>query len=75
MIRFTLDGKPVSTTAAGIKPLLRVLREDMQLTGTQFGGGIGEVGLPPVAPAMADTIAKLTGQRLRTLPFPATVTA
>jgi isoquinoline 1-oxidoreductase beta subunit len=33
-------------------------------------GGIGEVGLPPLAPAMANAIAILNGKRLRALPFP-----
>jgi isoquinoline 1-oxidoreductase beta subunit len=32
-------------------------------------GGIGETGVPCVAPAIANAYAKLTGTRLRTLPF------
>jgi isoquinoline 1-oxidoreductase beta subunit len=32
-------------------------------------GGIGEPGVPTVAPALANAYYKLTGQRVRTLPF------
>jgi len=32
-------------------------------------GGTGEPGVPPVAPALANAYARLTGQRVRSLPF------
>jgi isoquinoline 1-oxidoreductase beta subunit len=32
-------------------------------------GGAGEPGTPPIAPAVANAVAKLTGQRLRELPL------
>jgi isoquinoline 1-oxidoreductase subunit alpha len=44
MTNFTLNGRAVSTQAAPDKPLLWVLREDMQLTGTKFGCGVAQCG-------------------------------
>ena len=44
MIAFTLNGKAVTTNAPTDKPLLWVLREDFNLTGTKFGCGIAQCG-------------------------------
>jgi len=32
-------------------------------------GGVGEPGVPPIAPALANAYARLTGTRVRSLPF------
>ncbi|MBF6025134.1 xanthine dehydrogenase family protein molybdopterin-binding subunit [Lysobacter niastensis] len=39
------------------------------LPSTEKPGGIGETGVPPVAPAVANAVFALTGQRLRELPL------
>ena len=41
-ISFTLNGKPRTVTTNPDRPLLEVLREDLQLTGTKFGCGEGQ---------------------------------
>lgn len=41
-ITFTLNGKSRSITTDPDRPLLEVLREDLQLTGTKFGCGEGQ---------------------------------
>ena len=43
-ISFSVNGRPRSTTTDEERPLLDVLREDFQLTGTKYGCGQGECG-------------------------------
>jgi isoquinoline 1-oxidoreductase beta subunit len=42
---------------------VHIVRSDAKL------GGIGEPGVPPVAPAVANALFNLTGARLRSLPM------
>lgn len=44
MIAFTLNGKPVSLDVESDTPLLWVLRDDTNLTGTKYGCGAGLCG-------------------------------
>jgi isoquinoline 1-oxidoreductase beta subunit len=39
------------------------------VSSTEKMGGVGETAVPPIAPAVANAVATLTGQRLRELPL------
>jgi isoquinoline 1-oxidoreductase beta subunit len=39
------------------------------IASTEPPGGVGDAGTPPIAPAVANALFSLTGQRLRTLPL------
>jgi aerobic-type carbon monoxide dehydrogenase small subunit (CoxS/CutS family) len=41
---FTINGRKVDSSAAPDTPLLWVIREDLAMTGTKFGCGIGQCG-------------------------------
>ncbi len=43
--------------------------ETVLMASTRPPGGMGEPGLPPVAPALANALYRLTGKRLRELPL------
>ena len=43
-ISFTINGRAVSVTAPSETRLLWVIREELKLTGTKFGCGIGQCG-------------------------------
>ena len=44
MIQMTLNNKKVSVKAAPDTPLLWVIREELNLTGTKFGCGVAQCG-------------------------------
>ena len=43
-VTLTVNGRRQSITAAADTPLLWVLREDLKLTGTKYGCGVGQCG-------------------------------
>ena len=51
-------------------PLARTPRIDVHLVPSAHPpGGVGEPGVPPLAPALANALFGLTGERLRSLPL------
>jgi len=55
-------------------PMLRLdgmpeIETHLALTGGDKWGGIGEPGVPPLAPALCNAIFKITGKRVRSLPL------
>ena len=61
MPKFTLNGEAREVDVPGNNPLLWVLRESLELTGTKFGCGIGQCGACTVL---------LNGQPIRSCLFP-----
>jgi len=72
-ITFTLNGKSRSVTTEPERPLLEVLREEFQLTGTKYGCGEGDcractvlVGGRAVASCLT-SISRVDGQTVQTI--------
>ena len=48
---------------------VKIMPAPAQADRTVAIGGVGELGVPTLAPALANSWARLTGQRVRSLPF------
>jgi len=70
---FTINGQPRTVTTDPQRPLLDVLREDLQLTGTKYGCGEGQCRACTVlingksAPACLTTISEADKQTILTI--------
>jgi isoquinoline 1-oxidoreductase beta subunit len=71
--KITINNGRVEQTGFADYPMLRLRDmpkiEVVQVPSGGFWGGAGEVGLPPVAPAVCNAIFAATGKRLRSLPL------
>jgi isoquinoline 1-oxidoreductase beta subunit len=71
--RITAKDGVIQQTNFGDYPLLRMSeapRTHVELvTSSEPHAGVGEPGVPPIAPALANAIFALTGKRLREIPF------
>jgi len=68
------DGRIQETNFHQFEPLRMAQAPRIEVAIVASGGepgGMGEVGTPLVAPALANAVARLTGKRVRSLPFSA----
>jgi aerobic-type carbon monoxide dehydrogenase small subunit (CoxS/CutS family) len=72
-ITFTVNGQPRTLTTDPERPLLDVLREDLQLTGTKYGCGEAKCGACTVLidgkcmPSCTTPVAKVAGKTVLTI--------
>jgi len=71
--RIDIVGGVVQQTNFPSYPVVRLaespLVETHLIDSTRGPGGVGEIGTPPLAPALANALFALTGRRLRELPL------
>lgn len=70
----TIQDGPVQQSNLHDYPLLRIFAncprvETHIIASAEPPEGVGEPGVPPIAPAIANALFALTGQRLRALPL------
>ncbi|TAK92800.1 MAG: (2Fe-2S)-binding protein [Verrucomicrobia bacterium] len=72
-ISFTLNGKPLTVATDPSRPLLEVLREDLDLTGTKYGCGESQCGACTVlvdgvaVRSCVRTVGSVTGKKITTI--------
>ncbi|HZV93774.1 MAG TPA: molybdopterin cofactor-binding domain-containing protein, partial [Caldimonas sp.] len=71
--RIDIEAGVVQQTNFPNYPMLRMAEspviETYLVPSARAPGGVGEIGTPPLAPALANALFALTGKRLRTLPL------
>jgi len=73
MVRFTLNGKPVSAQSEDSTPLLWVIRDELKLTGTKYGCGVAQCGACTVhvngkaVRSCVTTVGSVKGAQVKTI--------
>ena len=71
--RIDIEGSVVKQTNFPSYPMIKMADapriETHLIASTRAPGGVGEPGMPPIAPALASALFALTGKRLRELPL------